>query len=225
MTVAPTLTAVLGIGLLVLALALIHVPLGTWMHRVYTDERHWAPERLAYRVMGVSPDSPQTWRSYAASVLAFSLVSILGLWALITVQGWLPLSLDREMTWWTALNTAVSFTTNTNWQSYAGEAGAGHVVQALGLAVQNFVSAAVGMAVAVALVRGIATGDMGIAKVPFPHPVVLRDDTYHNRWASSATASTTASVTSTHTSTPRAGSARSPHTRPTASHDSARAGG
>lgn len=156
MTVAPTLTAVLGIGLLVLALALIHVPLGTWMHRVYTDERHWAPERLAYRVMGVSPDSPQTWRSYAASVLAFSLVSILGLWALITVQGWLPLSLDREMTWWTALNTAVSFTTNTNWQSYAGEAGAGHVVQALGLAVQNFVSAAVGMAVAVALVRGIA---------------------------------------------------------------------
>jgi K+-transporting ATPase ATPase A chain len=89
-------------------------------------------------------------------VLAFSAVSILLLWVLILVQGDLPFSLGRSMNVDTALNTAVSFVTNTDWQSYAGEAGTGYLVQTLGLAVQNFLSAAVGLAVAIAVVRGLA---------------------------------------------------------------------
>jgi K+-transporting ATPase ATPase A chain len=89
-------------------------------------------------------------------VVSFAVVSVVGLFLLIAVQGWLPWSLGRSMDWDTAVNTAVSFVTNTNWQSYAGEAGAGYTVQAVGLTVQNFVSAATGLAVAVALVRGIA---------------------------------------------------------------------
>ncbi|WP_288798009.1 potassium-transporting ATPase subunit KdpA [Arsenicicoccus cauae] len=142
---------------LVALLAIVHVPLGTWMARVYTSTRHLWVERVLYRAAGVNPDGEQTWRSYALSVMGFSVASVLGLWALITAQRWLPLRAGREgMSWHTGLNTAVSFTTNTNWQSYAGEVGTGHLVQMAGLTVQNFVSAAVGMAVAVALVRGLA---------------------------------------------------------------------
>ena len=91
--------------------------------------------------------------------MAFAVVSVLALFVLIVAQGWLPWSQGRSMTWHSALNTAVSFVTNTNWQSYAGEAGAGYTVQALGLTVQNFVSAATGLAVAIALMRGIARHD------------------------------------------------------------------
>ncbi len=141
---------------LVALLALTHVPLGTWVHRVFTDEQDWRVERLVYRVVGVDPRTEQRWAGYALSVVAFSVVSVVVLFVVIEVQGWLPWSFGRSMDWHTAVNTAVSFVTNTNWQSYAGEAGAGYTVQAAGLTVQSFASAAVGLAVAVALLRGLA---------------------------------------------------------------------
>ena len=114
-------------------------------------------ERVVYRVIGVDPDADQRWSVYLRSVLAFSLVSIVVLYAILRLQA-LPALLagPRGHAAAQALNTAVSFVTNTNWQSYSGEAALGYIVQMAGLAVQNFVSAAVGMAVAVALVRGFA---------------------------------------------------------------------
>jgi potassium-transporting ATPase potassium-binding subunit len=155
-TVNPALTT--GVAMLTLAalLALTHVPLGSWVHRVFTDDEDWRLERLIYRLVGVDPRSEQRWTGYAISVVAFSVVSVAGLFLLIEVQGWLPWSLGRSMDWHTAVNTAVSFMSNTNWQSYAGEAGTGYTVQAVGLTVQNFLSAAVGLAVAIALIRGLA---------------------------------------------------------------------
>src|SRR5664279_1938240 len=150
-----TLTAVLSILTVLAILAVIHVPLGTWIHRIFTDTRHTRVERFLYRLFGVNPDVEQRWSIYAISVIAFSVVSILVLWILILVQGYLPLSQGRSMNPDTAFNTAVSFITNTNWQSYAGEAGTGYTVQAAGLAVQNFLSAGVGLAVAMAVARGL----------------------------------------------------------------------
>ena len=145
----------LTVATLVAALAVVHAPLGDHMARVYTSSRHLRVERLLYRVAGVDPDAEQRWPVYARAVLGFSLVSVLLLYALQRLQGLLPLSLGFPgVAPATAWNTAVSFVTNTNWQSYSGESTMGHLVQAAGLTVQNFVSAAVGMAVFVALVRG-----------------------------------------------------------------------
>ncbi|MFC8382195.1 potassium-transporting ATPase subunit KdpA [Nocardia sp. NPDC057272] len=152
---------------LVITLALVHVPLGDYMFRVYNAGKHSRVERLIYRAIGAKPEVEQTWPIYARSVLAFSAVGILFLFFFQLVQGALPLHLNdpgTEMTPALAWNTAVSFVTNTNWQNYSGESTQGHLVQMAGLAVQNFVSAAVGMAVAVALVRGFArryTGELG----------------------------------------------------------------
>lgn len=150
-----TAAALLQVAALLLALALVYRPLGGYLARVYTSERHTRVERGLYRLMGVDPDADQRWPVYARSLLAFSLVSMLGLYALQRTQPSLPLSLgfpgvapDQ------AFNTAASFVTNTNWQSYSAESTMGHLTQMAGLAVQNFVSAAVGMAVAVALLRG-----------------------------------------------------------------------
>ncbi|MGZ4613491.1 MAG: potassium-transporting ATPase subunit KdpA, partial [Kineosporiaceae bacterium] len=145
------------IGTLVLALALAYRPLGDLLYRVATSPRHLAPERLVYRLVGVDPEADQPWGVYARSVLAFSAVSILFLYAFQRLQDHLWLSLGfpavkPDQAW----NTAVSFITNTNWQSYSGESTMGHLVQMAGLAVQNFVSAAVGIAVAFALIRGFA---------------------------------------------------------------------
>ncbi len=150
-----TLAAVFAILTVIVILAAIHMPLGSWIHRVFTSPKHTRVERLIYRLIGVDPDAEQRWSVYAVSVLAFSGVSILLLWALILTQPLLPYSQGRAMNVDTALNTAVSFVTNTDWQSYAGEAGAGYLLQAAGLTVQNFVSAAVGLAVAIAVVRGL----------------------------------------------------------------------
>jgi K+-transporting ATPase ATPase A chain len=152
---------------LILALALVHVPLGDYMYKVYASDRHSRVERGIYRVIGANPEAEQGWGSYARSVLAFSAVSILFLFGFQLVQGKLPLHLNdpaTEMTPALAWNTAVSFVTNTNWQAYSGESTQGHLVQMAGLAVQNFVSAAVGMAVAIVLVRGFArrnTSELG----------------------------------------------------------------
>jgi K+-transporting ATPase ATPase A chain len=127
------------------------------MYRVYSGVRHSRPERLIYRLIGVKPGAEQTWGVYARSVLAFSAVSILFLYAFQRLQNHLMLSLGfQPVMTHQAWNTAISFTTNTNWQSYSGESTMGHLVQMAGLAVQNFVSAAVGIAVAIALVRGFA---------------------------------------------------------------------
>ncbi|WP_433565514.1 potassium-transporting ATPase subunit KdpA [Nocardia sp. CA-151230] len=152
---------------LVIALAAVHVPLGDYMYRVYSSDKHSRAEKGIYRLIGVQPGVEMTWAVYARSVLAFSAISVLLLFFLQLIQGKLPLHLcdpGTKMTADLAWNTAISFVTNTNWQNYAGESTMGHVVQAVGLSVQNFVSAAVGMAVAVALVRGFArrrTGDLG----------------------------------------------------------------
>ncbi|MGA5463585.1 potassium-transporting ATPase subunit KdpA [Mycobacterium sp. NPDC050041] len=158
------LAGILFLASLVVALVAVHVPLGDYMYRVYASEKDLRAERAVYRVIGADPRSPQTWGSYARSVLAFSAVSILFLFALQLVQGRLPLHLENpgtEMTPALAWNTAVSFVTNTNWQAYSGESTQGHLVQMAGLAVQNFVSAAVGLAVAMAFVRGLARRDTG----------------------------------------------------------------
>lgn len=151
----PTLAGILFIASLLLALALCHKPLGDYMYRVYTGAKHNAVERVIYRLVGVQPDGEQRWGVYARSALAFSLISILFLYALQRLQNHLYLSLGMQpvepaLAW----NTAVSFVTNTNWQAYSGESTMGHLVQTAGLAVQNFVSAAVGMAVAITVVRG-----------------------------------------------------------------------
>ena len=151
-----TASGLLTIGVLVAALAVAHVPLGAWLARVFTDPGHWRLERLTYGFCRVDPASEQRWTSYAAAVLGFSLVGIALLFALIVAQGTLPLARGAAMDVDTALNTAVSFVTNTNWQSYAGESGVSPLVQTVGLTVQNFVSPAVGQAVAIALVRGLA---------------------------------------------------------------------
>ncbi len=162
-----TTAGIVFLAVLVAALVLVHVPLGDYMFRVYSAERDSAVERVVYRLIGVDPRSEQSWGAYARSVLAFSSVGILFLFVFQLVQDTLPLHLHDPATAMTpslAWNTAVSFVTNTNWQAYSGESTQGHLVQMAGLAVQNFVSAAVGMAVAVALVRGFArqhTGELG----------------------------------------------------------------
>jgi K+-transporting ATPase ATPase A chain len=153
----PTAAGVVFIVSLVLALAVSYRPLGDYMAKVYRSERHLSPERWIYRAAGVSPDTDQPWGAYLRSALAFSAVSVLGLYLLLRLQGHLPESLGfAGMHQSQAFNTAASFTTNTNWQSYSGESALGYTAQMAGLAVQNFVSAAVGIAVAIALVRGFA---------------------------------------------------------------------
>lgn len=162
-----TTAGIIFLAVLIAALALVHVPFGDYMYRVYSSEKDLRVESLLYRLIGVDARSEQTWGAYARSVLAFSSISILFLFALQLVQGKLPLHLHEPATKMTpglAWNTAVSFVTNTNWQAYSGESTQGHLVQMAGLTVQNFVSASVGMAVAIALVRGFArtrTGELG----------------------------------------------------------------
>ncbi|MFE0773592.1 potassium-transporting ATPase subunit KdpA [Streptomyces sp. NPDC058861] len=162
---SPVLSGVLQLLALVVALGLSYRPLGDHMARVYSSEKHHRPERWIYRAIGADPSVAMRWPAYLRGVLAFSAVSVLFLYLLQRVQGSLPgslgfVSIDPDQ----AFNTAASFVANTNWQSYYGEQAMGHVVQTGGLAVQNFVSAAVGMAVAVALVRGFTrsrTGELG----------------------------------------------------------------
>ncbi len=139
--------------------------LGWYMAKVYGDEKKapgdrvfGAVERLIYRICGVDENQEQRWTAYAFSVIGFSIFSLLFLYGLMRLQGVLPLNPNdfdgpvHHLSW----NTAVSFTTNTNWQSYAGEVTMSNLTQMAGLAVQNFVSAAAGMAVMVALIRGLA---------------------------------------------------------------------
>ncbi|MGB3762672.1 MAG: potassium-transporting ATPase subunit KdpA [Ornithinimicrobium sp.] len=148
----------LGQVAVLLAVLALTVPLlGGHLARLYTSEKHLRVERLTYRVLRVDPDADQHWRTYAISVLGFSMVGVLGLYAFGRLQQHLPLSLGFDaLPAHGAWNTAVSFVTNTNWQWYSGEAALGHLMQMSGLTVQNFVSASVGMAVAAAFARGLA---------------------------------------------------------------------
>ncbi|WP_322752265.1 potassium-transporting ATPase subunit KdpA [Frankia sp. Cas3] len=152
-----TTAGIIFVATLAIALGLTYRPFGDYMARVYTTGHHLWAEKVIYRVVGVDPDAEQRWSTYLRSVLAFSFVSVLFLYAFLRLQGQLLLSLGfAGMEQGQAFNTATSFVTNTNWQSYSGESTLGYLVQMSGLAVQNFTSAAVGIAVAIALVRGFA---------------------------------------------------------------------
>ncbi|GAB3900834.1 hypothetical protein GCM10029964_088760 [Kibdelosporangium lantanae] len=142
------------VGLLLLALAVVYKPLGDYMARVFTSERDLQVERAIYQVGRVDPKSQQHWKTYVSGVIGFSFVSVVLLYLLQRLQGILPWNFGRTVDPGVAFNTAVSFVTNTNWQSYVPESTMGHFVQMAGLTVQNFLSAGVGLAVAIALVRG-----------------------------------------------------------------------
>ena len=135
----------------------LHVPLGNYIAAVYTSRTDLRVERVIYRLVGVRPDGQQRWTGYLTAVLAFSAVSVLLLYGLLLLQVYLPEPWGHKgMTPALAFNTAISFTANTSWQNYAGEATLGHVGLVAGLGVQAFASLAVGMCVAVVLIRGLA---------------------------------------------------------------------
>ncbi|GGJ87810.1 potassium-transporting ATPase subunit KdpA [Pseudomonas matsuisoli] len=152
------------------ALVLIPAPwLGRFVHRAMEGERTWLKPILGpieygiYRCAGVTPEREQSWKQYAGSVLVFSALSLLTVFSLLIAQGALPLNPEGlpGLEWTLAFNTAASFMTNTNWQAYSGEASMSYLTQMAGLAVQNFVSPAVGLAVIVALARGITRRTAG----------------------------------------------------------------
>jgi K+-transporting ATPase ATPase A chain len=152
---SPLVAGLLQAGILVTALAVVYRPLGDYMARVFTTKGHLKAEKAIYRFARINPDAEQKWSTYAYGVLGFSFVGIVFLYVIQRVQSVLPLNFDRgNVPEGMAFNTAISFVANTNWQSYVPEAVMGHTVQMIGLTVQNFVSAAVGLAVAIALVRG-----------------------------------------------------------------------
>jgi K+-transporting ATPase ATPase A chain len=150
---------------LALVLALIYRPLGDFIAWTFTSAKDLKVERGLYRVVGVNSDSEQTWGAYLRGVLAFSLIGVLLVYVLQRLQAVLPYSLGfPAIPEGLSFNTAASFVTNTNWQSYSPDVTMGYTVQIAGLAVQNFVSAGVGLAVAIALIRGFSrrsTGTIG----------------------------------------------------------------
>ena len=145
-------------------LFLLVKPLGTFMARVYQGERTLLSpllvpcEKMLYRICGVNADEEMGWQRYAGAMLLFNLMGFAALFALLLVQHLLPLNPQHlpAFSWQLALNTAISFTTNTNWQAYSGEAAASTFTQMVGLTVHNFVSAATGMAIVIALIRGFS---------------------------------------------------------------------
>src|SRR5579872_2477214 len=160
------------IGLLVLLAGLLVRPLGGYLARVYSGERTPLQpilrpiERALYRSAGVDASVEQKWSEYAVAVLAFNIVGMIALYLLLRFQSVLPLNPQDQspLTPDLALNTAVSFVSNTSWQSYGGETTLSHLAQMVGIAVQSFLSAATGLAVALALIRGFSrrtTGTVG----------------------------------------------------------------
>jgi K+-transporting ATPase ATPase A chain len=146
----------------VLMLVICHRPLGDYIAHSFLSGKDLRVERGIYRLIGVDSAAGQSWRVYLRSVLAFSIVGVLLVYLIQRFQAWLPYSLGLPaVPEGLSFNTAISFVTNTNWQSYAPEATVGYTVQMTALTVQNFVSAAVGLAVAIALVRGFAAQRSG----------------------------------------------------------------
>jgi K+-transporting ATPase ATPase A chain len=151
------LFGVLQILTVVAVLVALYRPLGDYMAAIYTSKKDLRIERGMYRAVGVDSGSEQDWKSYLRSVLAFSLVGVLLVYAIQRAQEVLPYALGfPAIPEALSFNTAASFVSNTNWQSYSPDVTMGYAVQILGLVVQNFVSASVGIAVAVALIRGLA---------------------------------------------------------------------
>ena len=155
-----TTAGLLQVGVLLVLLAAVYVPLGDYMARVFTGERHLRVEKAIYRVARVDADTGQRFPTYAAALLAFSFAGVVLLYLIQRFQPLLPMGFGRGVDGAgippaMAFNNAVSFVTNTNWQSYVPEQVVGNTVQMAGFTVQNFLSAAVGLAVAVALIRGI----------------------------------------------------------------------
>ncbi|MCC6873018.1 MAG: potassium-transporting ATPase subunit KdpA [Sandaracinaceae bacterium] len=158
-----TLNSTLQLALYVVVLTGLGIPLGRYMARVYEGNAKIADkilgpvERLLYRLAGVDPKAEQSWKQYAFGVLLFSGLGMLVVYALQRAQAGLPLNPDElgAVSPEVSFNTAASFASNTNWQAYGGETTMSYLTQMLALTVQNFVSAATGMAVLVALIRGI----------------------------------------------------------------------
>ena len=159
-----TLNGWLQIGLFLLAVLAVTRPLGLYMTRVFERRRTWLDpvlgplERLVYRLTGVDASHEMRWSEYATTMLVFSVVSMVVLYGLLRLQAWLPFNPQglAAVAPDLAFNTSASFTTNTNWQAYVGEATMSYLSQMAGLAYHNFVSAAVGIALAIAFIRGIA---------------------------------------------------------------------
>ena len=150
---------------LVVLLAAAYVPLGNWIARSYTSDKDWAIERAVYKVLRVDPNRGHNSKNYSRALLGFSLASVLVFYAVQRLQTVVPSfgnPRSAAVEPWMAFNTAASFVSNTNWQSYSGEETLSNGAQMLGLTVQNFASAAVGMCVAVALIRGI--GHLGYSR-------------------------------------------------------------
>jgi len=145
----------LQFALLVAALAACYIPLGNYIARIFTAKEHWRIERGIYKLTGIDPDADMRWASYVRSIIAFSTICVLVVYLIERTQHWLFFSIGLpNVPATTAWNTAVSFTTNTNWQNYGGESTMSYVSQVSGLMVQQFMSAAVGLAVAIAMIRG-----------------------------------------------------------------------
>ena len=142
-------------------------PLGAYLFRIFSGERTWLSpillpvEKLIYRVCRIDPARDMSWKTYAFATVAFSVIGFAYMYALLRTQAWLPLNpqhlgnLAPALAW----NTAISFLTNTNWQFYSGESTMSYLTQMVGLAWHNFVSAGVGIAVAVAVIRGFVRTD------------------------------------------------------------------
>lgn len=150
--------------LFIVLLTAITPPLGKFMAKIFEGERTWLHkilgwlEQLTYKISGVNPKQEMNWKTYAVALLAFNLIGLVFLMFIQMNQAWLPLNPQNlpNVSWHLAFNTAVSFVTNTNWQGYAGETTMSYFSQMVGLTVQNFVSAACGITVAIALMRGIS---------------------------------------------------------------------
>jgi K+-transporting ATPase ATPase A chain len=156
------LFGILQILTVVVVLVVVYRPLGDHMARIFTTAKDARVERGFYRLIGVDSTSEQTWPAYLRGVLTFSVIGVLFVYAIQRLQAFLPYSLGfPAVPEGLSFNTAASFVANTNWQSYSPDVTMGYAVQVLGLVVQNFVSAAVGIAVAVALIRGLARAKSG----------------------------------------------------------------
>ncbi|HXX56936.1 MAG TPA: potassium-transporting ATPase subunit KdpA [Thermodesulfovibrionales bacterium] len=149
---------------LLVLLTLLVRPLGGYMKKAYEGERTFLTsafgplERLLYRVARIRPDDEMNWKRYALSMLIFNFVGLVVMLAVLMLQGYLPLNPGKfpGFSWHLAINTAVSFVTNTNWQAYSGETAVSYLTQVIVLAVHNFLSAATGMAIVIAFIRGLA---------------------------------------------------------------------
>src|SRR5512135_1874537 len=151
------------LALLVLVTLMVK-PFGGYMKRVYAGERTFLTrlfgplERILYRISGVRPDDEMGWKHYAMTVVMFNFITMAVMFAILMLQGYLPLNPQKfpGFSWDLALGTAVSFVTNTNWQAYSGESAASYFTQIMALMVHQFLSAATGMAILIAFIRGLA---------------------------------------------------------------------